>query len=57
MKATQDGIERGIEQGLEQGKVQEKFNLAKNAISQGLDEKTISLITGLSLVEISKLRK
>ena len=49
----EEGIEKGIEQGIEQGS---KEN-AKNAISLGLDNETISKITGLSVEEIEKIRK
>jgi len=47
---------KGIEQGIEQGKYQEKLEIAKNSISQGLDDKTIAMITGLDISTIQKLR-
>ena len=50
--AKLDGIEEGIEQGIEQ----EKLNIAKNSISQGLDSRTISLITNLTIKQIEDLR-
>jgi len=46
--AKLDGIEQGIEQG--------KLEIAKKSISQGLDDKTISLITGLDINTIRNLR-
>jgi predicted transposase/invertase (TIGR01784 family) len=49
--AKEQGIEKGIEQGIEQ----EKINIAKNLLDI-LDDKTISLKTGLSEREIKKLR-
>ena len=52
MKAKNDGITQGIEQGIEI----EKLKIAKNSISQGLDDKTIAMITGLEVETIDKLR-
>ena len=52
LKARKDGIEQGIEQGIEK----EKIEVAKKSILQGLDNSTISLITGLSVEDIETLR-
>ena len=46
----------GIEQGIEQGEKNKAIEIAKNSIKQGLDDNTISLITGLSTQEIKSLR-
>jgi len=65
-RAKQEGLEQGLEQGLELGieqeqrlskkqRVQDKIEIAKNAISQGLEIQTIAAITGLSIEEIEKL--
>lgn len=54
--AWEQGMEQGIEQGIEQGKLNEKIEIAKLAIKNGLDDKTISQITNLSIAEIEKLR-
>jgi len=43
--------------GIEEGKLQEKIEIAKNSIKQGLDNQTISLITNLSIKEIQTLRE
>ncbi len=51
-KAFNKGIEKGIEKGIKKRNIE----LAKNSITQGLDDKTISLITGLSLKEIKSLK-
>jgi len=50
------GIEKGIEKGIEQGIEQRNLELAKNSILQGLDNKTISLITGLDIKIVQNLR-
>jgi len=48
--------EDGIEQGIEQGEQNKAIEIAKNSISQGLDDKTIAMITGLDISTIQKLR-
>ena len=53
----EEGIEKGIEKGIEQGIEQGSKENAKNAINLGLDNETISKITGLSVEEIEKIRK
>ena len=53
--AEQKGIQKGIEQGIEQGELKQKFEIARNLLDI-LDDETISIKTGLSLKEISKLR-
>jgi len=58
-RAKQEGIEQGIEQEQRLSKKQreqDKIETAKNAISQGLENQTITAITGLSIEEIEKLR-
>ena len=52
LKADKDGMKRG----LEKGRKEEKLDIAKNSISQGLDDKTISLITNLTIEQIKTLR-
>ncbi len=49
--------EIGRQEGIEKGKLAEKLEIVKNSLKQGLDFKTISLITGLSLEEIEKLKE
>ena len=49
--------EDGVKQGFEQGSKENALENAKNAIALGLDNETISKITGLSLEEIESLRK
>ena len=54
-KGREQGLEEGREQGLEEGKLLERINIAKNLLDV-LDNETISLKTGLSVMEIEKLR-
>ncbi len=56
-KGILKGIEQGLEKGLEHGAKQEKIEIVKNLIQNGLDSKLISKSTGLSLEEIEKLRQ
>jgi predicted transposase/invertase (TIGR01784 family) len=53
----QKGIEQGIAKGLEQGENQAKVQIVKSSLKQGLDIKTISLITGLNIEEIESIKK
>jgi predicted transposase/invertase (TIGR01784 family) len=55
-QGLEKGMEKGLEQGLEQGKEAEKMEIAKNSISQGLDNNTIAMITGLDINMIESLR-
>ena len=49
--------EEGVKQGIEQGSKETALENAKNAIALGLDDETISKITGLSIKEIESLRR
>ncbi len=55
-KGIEKGIQKGIEKGIEKGMHQEKINIALNAIENNLDDKTITLLTGLSIKEVAELR-
>jgi len=55
-QGIEKGIEQGIEKGIEQGAKDKTLEIAKNAILQGVDNKTIMLITNLLEDEIEKLR-
>ena len=50
------GVKKGMQVGMEKGKFEEKLEIAKNSIKQGLDNKTVSLITGLSIKQIENLK-
>lgn len=51
-----EATEAGIEKGILQGSQEKALENAKNALKLGLDIKTISKITGLSMEEIEKLK-
>jgi predicted transposase/invertase (TIGR01784 family) len=51
------GIKEGIQEGIEKGREKEKKEIAKSCISHGLDDATISGITGLSKDEVEAIRK
>ena len=56
MLTTRQQIEqRGIEQGIKQGIEQERFEIAKQMLSKGLDMQFICEITGLSEAKINAL--
>ncbi len=55
-QCLEQGLEQGREEGLQQGKYQEKLEIAKISLDQGLDFQTVSMITGLSILEIQKLK-
>ena len=55
-KGLEKGMQKGLEKGLEDGKNKEKINIAKNAISQGIDTKTIALLTNLDEKFIDTLK-
>ena len=52
----EEATEAGIEKGILQGSQEKALENAKNALKLGLDIKTISKITGLSMEEIEKLK-
>jgi len=56
MKATQDGLDKGLEQGRKEGIEQGMLAVAKSSIAQGLDNKTIAMITNLNEETIENLR-
>ena len=55
-KGIKQGIKQGIEKGIIQGSKAATIDLTKNAINIGLDAKTISKLTGLSIKEIENLK-
>lgn len=50
-EGMEKGIVQGIEKGIEKGKADERLAIAKRMLAEGMDIKTISKITGLSLKE------
>ena len=55
--AEEKGIQKGLQKGLEQGAKQEKLEIAKKLIQNGLDNNFIIETTGLTLDEVRELRK
>ncbi len=55
--ARKEAISEGIKQGIKQGAKETAINNAKNAKALGLDNNSISKITGLSIEEIESLTK
>ncbi|MCC8419272.1 MAG: Rpn family recombination-promoting nuclease/putative transposase, partial [Rickettsia endosymbiont of Glossina mortisans submortisans] len=54
--AKAEGKAEGIKIGESKGKAEEKIEIARNLLSQNIDISTISISTGLSIVEIKKLQ-
>jgi predicted transposase/invertase (TIGR01784 family) len=54
--AEEKGLEKGLEKGIEKGAKEEKIKIARTSLAQNIDISTISLITGLSIQEIEKLK-
>ena len=50
------GEEKGILQGLKQGKKDEKVEIAKSMLKDGVTKNAISKYTGLTIKEINKLK-
>jgi predicted transposase/invertase (TIGR01784 family) len=55
-EGIKEGIEKGIKEGIKEGMKQEKIIIAKNLLDV-LDDKTISMKTGLSIKEVNELRR
>ena len=54
-QGIEQGIEQGLKKGIEQGAKDKEIEIAKKSLQQGLDVKTIQMITGLQKNEIEKL--
>jgi predicted transposase/invertase (TIGR01784 family) len=57
MQGKREGKQEGIAIGKQEGVWEEKLNLAKQAIEEGLEISLIMRLTGLSESEIERLRK
>lgn len=55
--AEEKGIQKGLQKGLQQGAKQEKLEIAKKLIQNGLDNNFIIETTGLTRDEVRELRK
>ncbi|WP_322777659.1 Rpn family recombination-promoting nuclease/putative transposase, partial [Candidatus Megaera venefica] len=51
-----EGKAEGLVEGKAEGKAEEKIEIARNLLAQNIDITNISLATGLSIVEIEKLK-
>jgi predicted transposase/invertase (TIGR01784 family) len=54
--AAMEAEQKGIEQGIEIGKQEEKLEIARNMLANGLDAALIAQLTGLSIENIQTLR-
>ena len=52
----QEQLETGIKQGIKQGEKNKSIEIAKQAIIMGFNDKQIMKLTGLSEIEIIKLK-
>ena len=55
-KGIEKGLQQGLQQGIEQGLQQGIIKMAKSLLDI-LDDKTISVKTGLDIEEVKKLRE
>ena len=55
-EGIEKGIKKGIKEGREEGKKEEKREVAKKLLAMNFDIEKISEITGLSLLEIEKIK-
>ncbi|MBM7835630.1 Rpn family recombination-promoting nuclease/putative transposase [Clostridium sardiniense] len=56
ISALENAERKGLEQGLEQGEKNKSIEVAKKALNNGLDIKTVAIITGLSESEVEELK-
>ena len=50
-------VEEGLQKGLQEGRIEKAFDMAKNAILEGLNVKLISKLTGLDESTIRQLEE
>lgn len=55
LTGMEKGKQEGLKEGMEKGKLEEKIEIARNAKAMGLDNSSISKLTGLSVKEIENL--
>ena len=55
ISALENSREKGLQEGVKIGRIEEKINLAKKSITEGLSISLISKLTGLSEEEIKRL--
>ena len=54
--AKKEGLEEGREEGLEEGRAEEKINIAKELLKDGMDVQKIAKITKLEVKQIEELQ-
>ena len=55
--ARKEGLEKGLEKGLKEGERNKAISIAINLLNCGVDKKTISFSTGLTIEEINNLKR
>jgi DNA repair protein RadC len=55
-ESRQEGLQQGEAKGLEKGAKQEKTAIARQMLQEGLEEKLISRLTGMSVQQIGRLK-
>lgn len=54
-KGIETGLQRGIARGMERGRLEEKKEIARNLLNQGIEIALVAKATGLSKEEIERL--
>ena len=52
-----EGKEEGLKEGRAEGARQKSFDIAKRMLENGIDIETISVLTGLTAEEVSRLKE
>ena len=52
-----EGKEEGLKEGRAEGAKQKSFDIAKRMLENGIDIETISVLTGLTAEEVSRLKE
>ena len=53
----EEGREEGLKEGRAEGARQKSFDIAKRMLENGIDIETISVLTGLTAGEVSRLKE
>ncbi len=56
-KGMEKGIEKGLEKGLEKGRIEERLEIARTALSEGLPVELVKKLTGLEIEKLKDLEK
>ena len=55
-EGIEKGMEKGLTQGITKGREQEKLEIAKNLLKEGMNIEKVSEITSLSIEEIKSIK-